>query len=90
MSKALASVVCGCMAALPLIGRAGDVTNARQAGAAPPAAGADVSTYYAGGPRVYAARRSRSSSSYRRSAQKAANMFWPAIRRSGPPRGSMS
>jgi hypothetical protein len=56
MSKALASVVCGCMAALPLIGCAGDVTNARQAGAAPPAAGADVSTYYGGGPRVYAAR----------------------------------
>ena len=56
MTKAFASVVCGCMAALPLIGCAGDMTNARQAGAAPPAAGADVSTYYGGGPRIYAAR----------------------------------
>jgi hypothetical protein len=47
---------CGCIAALPLIGCAGDVTDARQAGAAPPAARADVSTYYGGGPRVYGAR----------------------------------
>ena len=56
MSKAFASVVCICMSALALIGCAGDMTNARQAGAAPPAAGADVSTYYGGGTRVYAAR----------------------------------
>jgi hypothetical protein len=56
MTKAFASVVCGCMAALPLIGCAGDMTSARQAGAAPPAAGADVSTYYGGGRRIYAAR----------------------------------
>jgi hypothetical protein len=56
MSKAFASVVCICMSALALIGCAGEMTNARQAGAAPPAAGADVSTYYGGGTRVYAAR----------------------------------
>jgi hypothetical protein len=56
MSKAFASVVCICMSALALIGCAGDMTNARQAGAAPPPAGADVSTYYGGGTRVYAAR----------------------------------
>jgi len=55
MWKALASIVCGCLAALPLIGCAGDVTTARRAGAATPVAGADISTYYNGGPRVHAA-----------------------------------
>jgi hypothetical protein len=43
------------VAALPLIGCAGDGTTAQQAIAATPAAGVDISTYYRGGPRVYAA-----------------------------------
>jgi hypothetical protein len=45
MWKALASIVCGCLAALPLIGCAGDVTTAQRAGAATPVAGIDISTY---------------------------------------------
>ena len=55
MWKAPASIVCGCLAALPLIGCAGDVTTAQRAGAATPVAGADIATYYNGDPRVYAA-----------------------------------
>jgi hypothetical protein len=43
------------LVALPLIGCAGDVTTAQRAGAATPVADADISTYYNGGPRVYAA-----------------------------------
>jgi len=55
MWKALASIVCGCLAALPLIGCARDVTTAQRAGAATPVAGADIATYYNGSRRVYPA-----------------------------------
>jgi hypothetical protein len=54
MWKAPASVFYGCLAALPLIGCAGDVTTARQEEATAPAAIA-TAPYYGGGPRVYAA-----------------------------------
>lgn len=55
MWKAPASVLCGCLAALPLIGCAGDVTAPRQAAVAPPSL-AEPASYYAAAPRVYAAR----------------------------------
>lgn len=55
MWKAPASVLCGCLAALPLIGCAGDVTTARQAAVAAPVAIAETAPYFTEEPRVYAA-----------------------------------
>jgi hypothetical protein len=54
MWKAPASVLCGCLAALPLIGCAGDVATSRQATTVTPAAIAEPAPYYAPAPRVYA------------------------------------
>src|SRR5436305_3796636 len=54
MWKAPASVVCGCLAALPLIGCAGDVATTRQATAVAPATIAEPAPDYAPAPRVYA------------------------------------
>src|SRR5437868_2608672 len=51
MSKGAASVLFGCLAALPLIGCAGNMATTAQA--PPPIA--DSSAYYAGVPRVYTA-----------------------------------
>lgn len=53
MWKVPASVLCGCLAALPLIGCAGDVPTPR-ATAVAPAAIAEPADYYAPAPRVYA------------------------------------
>ena len=54
MWKAPASVVCGCLAALPLIGCAADVATPRQATAVTPVAIAAPAPNYAPAPRVYA------------------------------------
>ena len=54
MWKAPASVLCGCLAALPLIGCAGDVATSGQATVVTPAAIAEPAPYYAPAPRVYA------------------------------------
>ncbi|HEY4470724.1 MAG TPA: hypothetical protein VGN21_06085, partial [Stellaceae bacterium] len=54
MWKAPASVICGCLAALPLIGCAGDVATSGQATAVVPAATTEPEPYYAPAPRVYA------------------------------------
>ena len=54
MWKAPASVLCGCLAALPLIGCAGDVATSGQATTVTPAAIAEPAPYYAPAPRVYA------------------------------------
>ncbi len=56
MWKAPASVFCGCLAALPLIGCARDVAPSEQATAMTPAVIAEPARYYAPGPRVYAVR----------------------------------
>jgi hypothetical protein len=53
MWKAPASVLCGCLAALPLIGCAGDVATP-QATAVTPAAIAEPADYYTAAARVYA------------------------------------
>jgi hypothetical protein len=53
MWKAPASVLCGCLAALPLIGCAGDVATP-QATAVTPAAIAEPADYYTPAARVYA------------------------------------
>jgi hypothetical protein len=50
MWKVSASILCGCLAALPLIGCAGDIATGRQAATPPPHAASSFS----GGPRVYA------------------------------------
>jgi hypothetical protein len=55
MWKAPASVLCGCLTALPLIGCAGDLNSARQAGISTPVAVANVAPYYGVAPRVYVA-----------------------------------
>jgi hypothetical protein len=54
MWKAPASVLCGWLAALPLIGCAGDVATSGQATAVMPAAITEPAPYYASAPRVYA------------------------------------
>ncbi len=54
MWKAPASVLCGCLAALSLIGCAGDVATPPQARAMTPAAIAESAPNYAPAPRVYA------------------------------------
>ena len=54
MWKVPASVVCGCLAALPLIGCAGGGVTSGQATAVPPAAIAEPAPYYAPAARVYA------------------------------------
>jgi hypothetical protein len=54
MWKSPASVLCGCLAALPLIGCAGDITPLGQATAVTPATIAEPAPYYAQAPRVYA------------------------------------
>ncbi len=54
MWKGPASALCGCLAALPLIGCAGDVTTPSQATAVTPAAIAEPAANYAPAPRVYA------------------------------------
>ncbi len=54
MWKAPASVLCGCLAALPLMGCAGHVATSGQAAAVTPAAMAEPAPYYAPAPRVYA------------------------------------
>ena len=46
MWKAPASVLCGCLAALPLIGCAGDFATSGQATAVTPAAIAELAPYY--------------------------------------------
>jgi hypothetical protein len=53
MWKAPVSVLCGCLAALPLIGCAGDMTTPRQAATAP--VGSTAAYYTTLSPRVYAA-----------------------------------
>jgi hypothetical protein len=55
MWKTPASVLCGCLAALPLIGCAGDVATSGQAMAVRPAAIAEPAPNYAPAPRLYAA-----------------------------------
>jgi hypothetical protein len=55
MWKAPASVICGCLAAVPLIGCAGNVSTSAQAPAVTPAAIAEPAPDYAPAPRVYAA-----------------------------------
>jgi hypothetical protein len=55
MWKAPASVLCGCLAALPLIGCAGGGATSGQATVVTPAAIAEPAPYYAPAPRVYAA-----------------------------------
>jgi hypothetical protein len=54
MWKAPASVLCGCLLALPLIGCAGDVSTSRQATLMTPAAISEPASYYAPAPGVYA------------------------------------
>lgn len=54
MWKAPASVLCGCLAALPLIGCAGGAATPRQATAVTPAVIAEPAPNYAPAPRVYA------------------------------------
>jgi hypothetical protein len=54
MWKAPASVLCGCLAALPLIGCAGSGATSGQATAVAPAATAEPAPYYAPATRVYA------------------------------------
>ena len=54
MWKAPASVLCGCLAALPLMGCAGNVGTSAQATAATPAALAEPEPNHAPAPRVYA------------------------------------
>jgi hypothetical protein len=54
MWNAPASVLCGCLAVLSLIGCAGDITAPRQAAAVTPAA-VETARYYGDSPRVYAA-----------------------------------
>jgi hypothetical protein len=54
MWKAPAFVLCGCLAALPLIGCAGNVGTSAQATAVTPAALAEPEPNYAPAPRVYA------------------------------------
>jgi hypothetical protein len=54
MWKAPATVLCGCLAALPLIGCAGDAATSGQATAVTPAATAEPAPYYAPATRVYA------------------------------------
>ena len=54
MWKRPASVLCGCLAALPLIGCAGDVATPSQATAVTPAAIAEPAPNYVPAPRVYA------------------------------------
>lgn len=54
MWKGPASVLCGCLAALPLIGCAGDVATPSQATAVTPAAIAEPAPNYVPAPRVYA------------------------------------
>ena len=54
MWNAAASVICGCLAALPLIGCAGNVGTSAQAPAVTPAAIAEPAPDYAPAPRVYA------------------------------------
>ncbi len=54
MWKAPASVLCGCLAALPLIGCAGNVATSEQATAVTPPAVSEPAPYYARAPRVYA------------------------------------
>ena len=50
MWKGPASVLCGCLAALPLIGCAGDVATSSQATAVAPAAIAEPAANYARAP----------------------------------------
>ena len=54
MWKAPAAVICGCLAALPLIGCAGGVASSGQATAVTPTAIAEPAPNYAPAPRVYA------------------------------------
>ncbi|MBV8934344.1 MAG: hypothetical protein JO095_00845 [Alphaproteobacteria bacterium] len=54
MWKTPASVLCGCLAALPLIGCAGNAPSLGQATPMTPAATAEPARYYAPAPRVYA------------------------------------
>ncbi len=54
MWKAPASVLCGCLAALPLIGCAGNVGTSAQATAVRPAALAEPEPNFASAPRIYA------------------------------------
>jgi hypothetical protein len=54
MWKAPASVLCGCLAALPLIGCAGNDATSEQAPAVTPAATSEPAPYYAPAPRAYA------------------------------------
>ena len=54
MWNAPASVICGCLAALPLIGCAGNVGTSAQTPAVTPAAIAEPAPDYAPAPRVYA------------------------------------
>jgi hypothetical protein len=53
MWKLPACVLCGCLAALPLIGCAGNLGTPRQAGAAAPVTVADIAPHYGEGLRVY-------------------------------------
>lgn len=55
MWKVPASVICGCLTALPLIGCAGDATIARHTTPDTPLAIADTALYYSAASRVYAA-----------------------------------
>jgi hypothetical protein len=55
MWKAPASVLCGCLAALPLIGCAGNVGTSTQATAVTSAAITEPATTYSPAPRIYAA-----------------------------------
>jgi hypothetical protein len=54
MWKAPASVFCGCLAALPMIGCAGSGATSGQVTAVTPAASTKPAAYYAPAPRVYA------------------------------------
>jgi hypothetical protein len=54
MWKGPASVLCGCLAALPLIGCAGDVATSGQATAVTPGAIAEPAPNFAPAPRIYA------------------------------------
>lgn len=54
MWKAPASVLCGCLAALPLIGCAGNDATSEQAPTVTPAATSEPAPYYAPAPRAYA------------------------------------
>ena len=54
MWKTPALALCGCLAALPLIGCAGNLDNSGQAALATPAAPAEPVAFYSPAPRVYA------------------------------------